>query len=381
MVLSIELKVVTEIGRTLLENNLELQKKRQMLLERNQQREKHLSTTQPVITPSTSILTRTASNNTEAERILQQHMESDEQPAMKFISRQQADEAIMDMLRQKNHEVQTMIDATLAQQSQAAADHATKVQQLESRIKELQEALHKAAETIDALERARQGPYRHRSHTCEAEEDDHNRLLLLKQRLQSLEAENQRLVRARNSVETELSHAVENLKRLQQRKPSLKTMRERYEQQKEAAAASYDNHPAKIVQGYRNELSRLHDCQQQTLYRHPTNLLEACKRDVTQAGPSPRNSFKKHDDGPGSVSKDHHHWRSVLGPRDRSHVIDSSVTYFRPKPWESDAQRSMSRGPSSVFQIIARWCRFSVVLTLAILINLWNGPDRLPENW
>lgn len=226
------------MGWALLENNLELKARHETL-----EKSLHVSrTSSPELDmkPSTSILTRSNNTHATASRILQRVDSSDSQQSndsnstMRLISREQADEAIVRMLTDKNAEIQHILDTTLARHEAARQADLERTQRLEQEMNQLQTRLDQAAQTIERLEKSKSATSQQQSAAAEesmySSYDDH----MLTARLAQLQQEHERLLAGKATTQSKLDKATWDLEQWQQQIANLEIIDQKYKVQQMA---------------------------------------------------------------------------------------------------------------------------------------------------
>lgn len=239
----IDIKLAAEVGWALLENNLELKARHETL-----EKSLHVSrTSSPELDmkPSTSILTRSNNTHATASRILQRVDSSDSQQSndtnstMRLISKEQADEAIVRMLTEKNAEIQHILDTTLARHEAARQADLERTQRLEQEMNQLQTRLDQAAQTIERLEKSKSETLQQQAATAAAAEesvcssyDDH----MLTTRLAQLQQEHERLLAGKATTQSKLDKATWDLEQWQKQIANLEIIDQKYKVQQMAFA-------------------------------------------------------------------------------------------------------------------------------------------------
>ncbi|CDS12285.1 hypothetical protein LRAMOSA04480 [Lichtheimia ramosa] len=238
-----DIKLAAEVGWALLENNLELKARHETL-----EKSLHVSrTSSPELDmkPSTSILTRSNNTHATASRILQRVDSSDSQQSndtnstMRLISKEQADEAIVRMLTEKNAEIQHILDTTLARHEAARQADLERTQRLEQEMNQLQTRLDQAAQTIERLEKSKSETLQQQAATAAAAEesvcssyDDH----MLTTRLAQLQQEHERLLAGKATTQSKLDKATWDLEQWQKQIANLEIIDQKYKVQQMAFA-------------------------------------------------------------------------------------------------------------------------------------------------
>lgn len=231
----VDIKLAAEVGWALLENNLELKARHETL-----EKSLHVSrTSSPELDmkPSTSILTRSNNTHATASRILQRVDSSDSQQSndsnstMRLISREQADEAIVRMLTDKNAEIQHILDTTLARHEAARQADLERTQRLEQEMNQLQTRLDQAAQTIERLEKSKSATSQQQSAAAEesmySSYDDH----MLTARLAQLQQEHEHLLAGKATTQSKLDKATWDLEQWQQQIANLEIIDQKYKVQ------------------------------------------------------------------------------------------------------------------------------------------------------
>lgn len=226
------------MGWALLENNLELKARHETL-----EKSLHVnraSSPELDMKPSTSILTRSNHTHATASRILQRVDSSDSQQSndsnstMRLISREQADEAIVRMLTDKNAEIQHILDTTLARHEAARQADLERTQRLEQEMNQLQTRLDQAAQTIERLEKSKSAASQQQSAAAEesmySSYDDH----MLTARLAQLQQEHERLLAGKATTQSKLDKATWDLEQWQQQIANLEIIDQKYKVQQMA---------------------------------------------------------------------------------------------------------------------------------------------------
>ncbi|KAI8147789.1 hypothetical protein BJV82DRAFT_593362 [Fennellomyces sp. T-0311] len=249
-----DIKLAAELGRSLLENNLELKARYETV------RQQRRASPELIIRPSTSILTRSRDTHETASRWLQRvdSPTSDDGSTMRLISTQQAHEAIVRMLNEKNDAIQSSLDSTLADLEVARASGNDQIHKLQDEMERLQRELENAERTIERIDQQRQQEsYRQRADTPISDLVDAQ----LKEQMNELEADNLRLQAAKAAAQNKLDQVTHSLHQWQQRIADYETIDNQCKEKQHACQYQVDE-IARLtgnVEEYRSQLQRYRD--------------------------------------------------------------------------------------------------------------------------
>ncbi|KAI9488530.1 hypothetical protein BDB00DRAFT_877316 [Zychaea mexicana] len=274
-----DLKLAAELGWSLMDNNLELKAKHDFLLQQRR------NSPELIVKPSTSILTRSRDTHENASQWLQRvdspggFSDDSNNSTMRLIPRQQAHDAIVQMLTEKNRATQASLDSTLADLNAARIAGGERVQLLKDEMVRLQQQLDAAAQTIETIEHQRREETQ-RPRTESPLPVDATDVELLAQ-IDELEAENQRLLATKTTAQTKLNEATQNLSRWQQEVANYEAMDDQYKKQQAACQRQADEitRLTGAVEEYRSQLARYCDHSmaepdndnEKVLVQHPTD--------------------------------------------------------------------------------------------------------------
>ncbi|KAI9263178.1 hypothetical protein BDA99DRAFT_509520 [Phascolomyces articulosus] len=267
-----DLKLAAEVGRSLLENNLELKAKHDSLLQQQRQRHQQIrharqngnKSPELIMMPSTSILTRSKDTHENASRWLQRvdspgglSDTSNNSNTMRLIPKQQAHDAIVHMLTEKNKIMEASLNSTLADLNASKNAGNEQVQKLQDEMNWLQHQLDNAAHTIETIEQQRREQQHHKlTHSMAGTSDAE-----LIAQIEELEAENQRLLAAKSTTQSKLDETTQSLNLWQQQVHDCETMATRYKEQ-QTACQQQANEISRLtvaVEEYRSQLLHYRD--------------------------------------------------------------------------------------------------------------------------
>ncbi|KAG2223889.1 hypothetical protein INT45_012762 [Circinella minor] len=244
-----DLKLAAELGRSLLDNNLELKAKHDSLLQQQKQHQQRWGQPQQqrsenksperIMIPSTSILTRSRNANENASRWLERvdspgglSDTSNNSSTMRLIPQQQAHDAIVQMLTEKNKAMEASLETTLVDLNKAKLAGNERVEMLQNKVNNLQQRLDHAGNTIEVIEKQRREENNNHRRLSISEDDDiaTTDAELIAQ-INKLKAENQRLLEAKSTAQRKLDEATQNLNQWQQQVQDYEAMNAEYQQQ------------------------------------------------------------------------------------------------------------------------------------------------------
>ncbi|KAI7851662.1 hypothetical protein BDC45DRAFT_559298 [Circinella umbellata] len=275
-----DLKLAAELGRSLLDNNLELKAKHDSLLQQQKQHQQRWRQPQQqrsgnknlerIMIPSTSILTRSRNANENASRWLERvdspgglSDTNSNSSTMRLIPQQQAHDAIVQMLTEKNKAMEASLENTLADLNKAKLAGNERVEMLQNKVNNLQQRLDHAGTTIEVIEKQRreENNNNHRRLSISEDNDIANTDAELIAQINKLKTENQRLLEAKLTAQRKLDEATQNLNQWQHQVQDYEAMNNEYKQQ-QIACQQQANEISLLtgaVEDYRSQLLQCRD--------------------------------------------------------------------------------------------------------------------------
>ncbi|KAI9315393.1 hypothetical protein BX666DRAFT_398836 [Dichotomocladium elegans] len=153
---------------------------------------------------------------------------------MRLITREEADRAIVEMLAQKNSQIEYLLGSTLAQSDAIREANTEKRLKLENEMMCLQSQLERATRTIEELEHQNEQRRHNRSslpRTAEASTIDQE---MLTTRLNQLQQEHERLLAGNDAAQHRLDQAIKSLHLWQNQIADLETISKMYNDQQDS---------------------------------------------------------------------------------------------------------------------------------------------------
>ncbi|KAI9311854.1 hypothetical protein BX666DRAFT_1867361 [Dichotomocladium elegans] len=411
----VELEFIPEIGNSLLENNTTLKSRYEELLAQiNEYERQH----------------NDSANESEYDG-------SDNGATMRLISSQRAHEAHIEELKQENAEMEIMLEKALKESAETGIANERHARNLEKEIEFLRSTLDDAAQKIEELEtqkqRGRQGTIRtlatptaantiNSTTTNVTDSNDMGEDIWLAQELtekmMQIEAENEQLAYAKRAIEGKLANALADLEQLRHQFGEFQFTKEGYDNLQEAYHRQF-KHIEELnssLEDHRTILARLRErgirCGHAT-QPHPFEELRMTTPKQSLLHELENAWLKTHNpqpdgtdyENPASLANENRIVPSVSSQRQHSHyaaynlypsastptteLLVSGCRYYRFRTDDPDLETCVDMPSSfigcvlwflqSMLRVMWRWCRFSVVLLTAILINLWQGPDAIME--
>ncbi|OBZ84928.1 hypothetical protein A0J61_07020 [Choanephora cucurbitarum] len=374
-----DLVLAAEIGKSLLEHNLRLKSSYDSLLQ----------STTPPITPSTSL-------------------SHDEDEDMRFIPSRTTREAMIEVLEKKNAELSSKLEDALREQNQLKLGNTKQTRQLESEIDFLRSHLEIASTKIQELQEM--NAKQRQSETTRAmqqQQQQQNDSLLdsLYSEMDTIKREKELVNQSKAELETKLANTLKDLTELKHQFEKFEFTQRDFEDLQEAYQRQFDhieqlNHS---LEEHRQLLQKLketgHEEQGERVDGSKNTLLGELESEWVKSSlpmlscPSLESVLSRAtgmdpqllDDALAFVRQiemEHEEEKDDFGvlhdPYPHSDLYPSLTQQVQcyvdePKTFVGRFRARIQQ----VFHLIWKWCRFTMVLTAALVINAWQGPDAL----
>ncbi|KAI8081303.1 uncharacterized protein BX664DRAFT_285225 [Halteromyces radiatus] len=230
-----DLMLAAEIGKSLLENNIAMKNRYEELLNntRNQVPTKAITSAAALPTPSSSVLTNTTTKSRyESDSGIDSYHETtddddddddDDTKGMRFIPSRSTREAMIEVLEQKNMELNSHLEHILEEQAHMDKSNTKKHQQLEQEITALTNSLEIAANKIQELEemnvkanQRRRGGDQSNHDDEDDEKVDRQMVDELLEQINSLKMENDTTIQSKIDLENKLALTLQDLRKLKE---------------------------------------------------------------------------------------------------------------------------------------------------------------------
>ncbi|KAI7872947.1 hypothetical protein BDF14DRAFT_1739727 [Spinellus fusiger] len=382
-----DLVLAAEIGKSLLENNLRLKSSYEHLLHRT--------------------LSSVSSPSTEEEHLM---------PC------RSTREAMTEVLEKKNAELNKCLETAMLEHERHGRTESKKQRKLETEINVLQRHLDTASHKIQELEEVNSRQAHRQKQKVETKAEtivsENNNVEGLLKRLHHLQTEHNEAQEAKAEVETELANTLKDLRTLKEQFEHFQFTQKDYETLKQAYERQFEHieQLSKSLEEYRHTLQKLKS-RGVPVSTASTSAPSFMKDSVrhTLLGELESEWLKTHEgsvkcptafDGTALKESSYltYELRSLLSKTsgiDR-HLLDEALSWIEcldvhdddyPResiypdlslmaPMEREQLKDksfmgqMRRWMCALFHSLWRWCRFATVLTTAVLISVWNGPDK-----
>ncbi|KAI8371255.1 hypothetical protein EDC96DRAFT_552304 [Choanephora cucurbitarum] len=347
-----DLVLAAEIGKSLLEHNLRLKSSYDSLLQ---------STTPPV-TPS--------------------HSTADDED-MRFIPSRTTREAMIEVLEKKNAELSSKLEDALREQNQLKLGNTKQTRQLESEIDFLRSHLEIASTKIQELQEMN-AKQRQTTRAMQQQQNDHL-LDSLYSEMDKIKREKELVHQSKTELETKLATTLKDLTELKRQFERFEFTQKDFESLQEAYKRQFDhieqlNHS---LEEHRQLLQKLKETSpteengkttlsDESDWFLPDSFSRATGLDpqlLDDALAFVRQIEMEHEQDKDDFGVPHDPYpHSDLYPS-----LQQVQCYVEPKTFVGRIRARMQQ----VFHLIWKWCRFTMVLTAALVINAWQGPDAL----
>ncbi|KAI7860822.1 hypothetical protein BDC45DRAFT_542899 [Circinella umbellata] len=231
-----DLMLAAEIGKSLLENNIQLKTSYEDLLQQTQK--SYNSTTAPLPTPSSSMpvdfdsALETGSSDDEDDfyHYGDEDDDDDDDGEMRFIPSHRTREAMIEVLERKNIELSKRLESAIAEKEDSQRNNTKKSRKLEQEIENLKSNLEIASTKIQELEEMNQRQHRlERSKSLQQilrqaaknngellPEEQQQEMEELLCKIDQLEIENQTVSDSKQNLENKLADTLRDLRRLKE---------------------------------------------------------------------------------------------------------------------------------------------------------------------
>ncbi|KAG1449138.1 hypothetical protein G6F56_008738 [Rhizopus delemar] len=364
-----------------------------------------------------SLLEHNQNLKTDYDKLLQNVSNLNESSGddMRLISNKRAFDKIIESLQHKNEEIQHMLDRTNQHSRASQQTYERNQRKLETEIEILQKSLDSAAQKIQELEEDRMlGQTRaNRQYELRIEQQHKEDIALLEElstKMEILHKENGYLIKSKRSLEEKLAVTLKDLECLRREFEQFEVSQQGYLTLQEAFRRQTD-HVKELnerLEEHQVILSRHHQSDPIT---HSSNLMHELNSANNKDTYSKLYNFasltEKHlalfYNAPADYAFDT--ILSTVGIGDRAALqeaekllCDDDPELFGPSNESIYAELDLypsqpivSQEPENpkglvhrilihiryLFRSVFRWCRFALILVTAVLINLWKGPDLI----
>ncbi|KAI8342824.1 hypothetical protein BC941DRAFT_413936 [Chlamydoabsidia padenii] len=357
---------------------------------------------------------------------------------MRYVSSKSTREAMIEALEMKNEELNEHLDAILQEQASMDKSNTKKHRQLEQEINRLNTSLEMATTKIQELEDMNKKTKGRRPPPPDDNVDRHMIDDLLDQ-IDQLKTQNDTTIQSKQDLETKLANTLQDLRRLREQFEQFQFTKDDHEDLKAAYERQF-RHIDELNASVEEHRSMLQKLQERGVPDEPKNTLfgEGMKQRPHHLQPS-YSTPTHHAPSPVPCMKPSLSSTTLLS--DLAGTTDMRLVLARAAgvdqktledairfvdcleggepSWEEDQQwmtmfdpafprdglypalatsnsnsnKELMVYPTTLngriqntvrhfFKAVWRWCRFAAILTTAILISLWNGPDyMLLENY
>ena len=232
--LSLDLMLAAEIGKSLLENNIQLKTSYEDLLQQTQK--SYNSTAAPLPTPSSSMpvdfdsALETGSSDDEDDFYHYDDEDDDDDGEMRFIPSHRTREAMIEVLERKNIELSKRLETAIAEKEDSQRNNIKQSRKLEQEIENLKSNLEIASTKIQELEEMNQRQHRlERSKSLQQilrqaaknngellPEEQQQEMEELLGKIDQLEVENKTVSESKQELESKLADTLRDLRRLKE---------------------------------------------------------------------------------------------------------------------------------------------------------------------
>lgn len=359
--------------------------------------------------------------------------DDDDNDSTRWIPNDAAREALIEDLQYRNAEMQRQLDAALEESEAAYHENQKRTRKLRHEIELLRSNLDCACQKIEELEQERsrlllRQQQRHPIAASRLDDDDDGGDLLLRAKVQQIEAENQQLLKAKRATEEKLCSTLMDLDRLRAEFEKCQVTQEGYQRLLEDYQRQvwHIEELTASLEEHRNILSRLRTPSEYNITAAPKpSLLDelgnAWLHTLTEQNlpsfynstptllPTRSNSSYSKEDCCSVLEDATRLLTAATAKNDETATITSlfapAIDYAafdlyprlpddlnlldllynnnhrhhdqeQPPPLLLPRVRWLLR---CFFLMICRWSRFAVILITAVLINLWQGPEAIME--
>ncbi|KAI8093843.1 uncharacterized protein BX664DRAFT_295776 [Halteromyces radiatus] len=343
------------------------------------------------------------------ESLLQQQQQEDD-TNMQLLSQRKAHQMILDELQDKNMELQQLLEDAQQQTDKLQMVHDKKARGLNHDLTILRDHLERATQKIQELEddqRCKQQQQQQQQRQQEHDDDDEEEVMALFHRIQQLEQENDQLMHSRQSIQDRLNKALSDVELQQQfnlnQWEDYAQLTETYQRQFHQIAQlnlSLQEHRHLLLSHWMDDnTNTMNNENNDTLM---VELEKAWHRDQWNLTKNDDD-----DDGYSSLPASIHESSGIKKDSYNDHDFSDHVMYTKERKEEVDdglfgpldtdvltsydlyphittskglviTQQQQQQQQGMVYKM-QRWCRFAIVLTMAVFINVLEGPDVMLE--
>ncbi|KAG1451313.1 hypothetical protein G6F56_008118 [Rhizopus delemar] len=303
-----------------------------------------------------------------------------EQQDRQLANTKRASEKIIERLERKNEEIQSVLEHSKQRSRLSEQAHERHQRKLETEIQILQSNLDMAAYKVQELEEARQKCQERASKQYEIriEQQRKEDMALLEElsiKMEELNKENIYLQKSKRRVEERLKLALKDLEHLHREFEQFETQQQNHQILQKAFERQTDH-----VQELVDRLEEQHQTKFALSDASTCNLMQELTSEFFLAERHVAYPIMNHTSLHGVQQLDSFDMDDTSTIYTQYNLYPS-LKYLEPliqTPPKSWFQRICSH-VKSLYRSITRWCRFTLILATAVIINFWKGPDLLLE--